>query len=63
MYLQRRHYAGKCEYGGTVLANLLWIFLEKKSEKVKYLKNLMIPLKKFSGFVRETNEEENAKKI
>ena len=36
-------------------------FGEKKSEKLKYLKNLMTHRKKFSGFVRETNEEENAK--
>ena len=36
-------------------------FLEKKSEKLKYLKNVMTHQKKFSGFVRETNEEDNAK--
>ena len=33
----------------------------KKSEKLKYFKNLMTHRKFFSDFVRETNEEENAK--
>ena len=44
----------------TVLAKLLWIFFEKKSEKLKYLKYIAHQ-KIFSVDVGETNEEENAK--
>ena len=36
---------------------------KKKVKKLKYLKNLMAQQKKFSEFVRETNEEENAKLV
>ena len=36
-------------------------FFGKKSEKLKYLKNLMTHQKKFSGLVRDTNQEDNAK--
>ena len=46
----------------TVLAILLWIFLEKKIKKIKYLEKLSSTLKKYSVVVKETNKEENAKK-